>query len=308
VVWNMQQHGRARLTLVMAWSVALVILAAALYWLGLDKIRDAMRNVSLRILAASLAVSLVATFVRLVKWKLVLGTGFGWRETTRMLFASKAAGGLLPARLGEFAPLASPDYRTAKVSALVIADRAFETYATLLLGAIGIIVLGLRKPALITLWVVVLLTMSIALFLLTYRRLWHHLGRVLLHREWLSRGLALMEKLSSSLQTMGRFSCPLLVLSLAATLLDFLFVQIVFLSVGQPVALPLVAAAWCASVLASVVAFTPSGLGIADLTSVYLYELYGVPAGPLGATVVLVRAITLMLPIVLFLIAFSLGR
>jgi len=302
------QHLTLKLSSVGTWLVALTILAVTLYWLGLEDILGVLSQVSAPILAASVIAFLIAIFLRLFKWKLVVGADYNWGETTRIFLASKVMGGLLPARIGEFAPLATSRFRTAKVSALIIIDRVFESYVSLFAGAVGFAILGFHNQTLVVLWIAIFLTISTASFLLFYRPLWRRLAATSWRWQWLSQGFALAEKVSQSLQTIGGYWVPLLLFSVAATILDFIFIQLVFLSLGQMVQLPLIATAWCASVLTSVVAFTPAGLGIADLPPLYLYHLYDVPSGPLGAQFVLARMIAMLLPILLLFIAFGLRR
>lgn len=86
-----------------------------------------------------------------------------------------------------------------------------------------------------------------------------------------------------------------------ATLADLYFVVFVFISLGEWVSPYLVAAAWCTIALASLVAFTPSGLGVADAPGLYLYSLNGVPNDVIGAAFVLSRTIAMVTPWLYFL-------
>lgn len=82
----------------------------------------------------------------------------------------------------------------------------------------------------------------------------------------------------------------------------FFFIECVFLSLGEPVSFYLVAAAWCTVGLASLVAFTPGGLGIADAPGLYLYSLYGISDSVIGASFVLSRIFAMTIPLIQFLL------
>jgi uncharacterized protein (TIRG00374 family) len=285
--------------LFVGWLTAVAILSLIIYWLGIENILESLKKVSIRILLLSVIPFIAGAMLRLIKWKIVVGSDYDWKETACIHFASKVAGGLLPARVGEFAPLASPRYRTAKVSALIIIDRIFETYATLFIGAISFIIIGFRNQTLIILWSGVFIILSIGFFVLLYKGLWQYLEIIAGKWRWLSQFFRLLEKVSHSLQTTRSHWLLLIFISLLATVLDFIYVQLIFLSLGEIVNLFLVAAAWCASVLTSAIAVTPSGLGIADMPPLYLYHLYGVESGNLGASLILSRGISFVLPILL---------
>lgn len=287
MVWR-----RKNLNLV-GWLVAFLIVFLIFKWLGFSETAKALGMTSIPVLSLAIVVFLVTTLVRLVKWRLVLFNEHGWLETLLLFFASKAIGGLLPARVGELAPLASKKYRTEKISALIIVDRTFETYATLFLGALGFIALNFYDKTIMLLWTLVLVSLSVLFLLLIYTGLWRRLQA--LFRSWRSaaRLFEIVERVSNGLHTFKR-SFPLLIgLTFGATILDFVFAQLLFLSVGASVTLALVAAAWCASGVVSVVAFTPGGLGIADIPTVYLYTAYGTPPAQMGAVFVLIRTITI---------------
>jgi uncharacterized protein (TIRG00374 family) len=57
-----------------------------------------------------------------------------------------------------------------------------------------------------------------------------------------------------------------------------------------------------------VVSITPAGLGIADASYLYIYHLEGIPPATLGAFFVLIRGISLSMPVLLFLLVTGLVR
>lgn len=285
--------------LVLSWSLGIILAGGIILWLGGRGVVEAVQHVEGPYLGLALFALLLGSGLRLVKWQLVLRKEYDFSETTIAFLASKLWGGLLPARVGEFAPLTISRYRTARVSALVIIDRVFESYATLLAGAIGFIILGFRDQTMIVLWISIVVIVSIGFFVATSSALWHRFQQTFGKWRLLATIFQGLEKVSSSLQTLRRYWLLLLSLSLIATMLDFVFIQFLFFSLSQKVSLLLIAVAWCASAFAAMVSITPAGLGIADASYLYVYHLEGIPSATLGAFFVLNRVITLSMPVLL---------
>jgi len=296
----------SRSGLIIGWLVAIAIVFLTLRWIGLSGVLKALKDTSIPLLLLALATYLSTILIRLLKWHSVLSAEHGFAETFVVYSSSKAAGSMLPARTGELAPLVSKRFRTRRVSALIIVDRAFETSATLLLGAIGFVLLNFYDATLMILWISVFVALWAVLLLLIYTGFWRRLRKLSDNWARLSRTFEVVEKVSDGLHAL-KGSFPLLMgLTFLATAVDFVYAQMLFLSIGASVSFWLVAAVWCASGVVSVIAFTPSGLGIADLSGVYLYSKYGTPLEQVGAAFVLTRTIGALFPWLVFLLALSL--
>jgi len=327
--------GKLRTTL--SWCVALLVIYLIFRWIDPRSTLRQIRSVTPGPLAWCVLFLLAGLAARWVKWLIVLRSEHAIMEMTTLFFVTKLAGSMLPGRLGDMAPLARGRYRTRKMAAFLIADRLFETYATLFLGALGFLAIGLADRRIRLAWLAVVLVVSAVFFALLYRNLWSRLkgwcdacsaslappkqtcyegarrprktrSSVLKNPLCLralvaaAKLLDLFVRLSEGLRALGGRFPILMILTFIATALDFISVKFLYCSLGYDMSLYLVAAVWCTIGLASVIAFTPGGLGLADAPGMYICVQYGVPEAVVGAGFVLGRAVNTLVPWFAFLI------
>ncbi len=287
---------RRRVRVVLGWLVGLFILYLIFRQVNIGQVASSLRTASVELLALSVVLALTAHSLRVLKWYIVLRDQYNSLEVAALFFASKAFGDLSPARLGEFAPLLSGKYRGGKVAALVLTDRFFEAYATLFFGTIGILLLRFRDTRIIAGGVAIFLALSVAFVLLTSVHFWEKMQESLSRRPVLDRGLRIVVAVSRGFVTFKHLSWMLWLISMIATALGLFFFQALFLSVGVRVSWPLAATMAAVAAIASLIAFTPWGLGIIETPLWWLGKLYDLPPTGLGAFYVLARAISIPLP------------
>lgn len=273
----------------------MVILGLIFRQMDFGEVVKAIRTASFDLLALSVALTLVAHLLRIFKWHIVLRDQYDGLEVAVLFFSSKAFGDLSPARLGEFAPLLSEKYRSGKVAALLLVDRVFEAYATLLFGAIGFLLLQFRDARIIVGSLTVFLALSLSLALLMSTRFWGKVQRLVGHWPVLGQGLRIAVAVSRGLDSLKRWLGLLWLISMIATALGLFFFQVLFLSVGVRVSWPLAATMVCVAAVAALIAFTPWGLGIVEAPLWWLGRLYNLPPAGIGAFYVLVRVVPLSL-------------
>jgi len=295
-----------RISLVLSWLTGFLFAGIVIWWMGIGETLSALRFLQLRYLGLAIFIFLSGIILRLIKWVVVLYKQNSPYDASVIFFASKLWGSFLPARIGELAPLAVPRYRTGRIAALIVIDRLFESYSTLLAGAVGFVLLGFQDKKMIMIWIFVMVIISIIFFAAAYSNMWHRMSLIYKERRLLNYIFLTLEKISISLRELGKYWILLLTLSMIATALDFVFIQILFLGLNQSVSLPLIAVAWCASVFVALVSITPGGLGIADASYMYLYHLQGVSSESLGAFFLLNRGISMLIPVLLFFLVLGL--
>jgi beta-1,4-N-acetylglucosaminyltransferase len=278
----------------LSWTVGAALIASLYLWLGVGEILNVLAALRPMPLLLALGAFALGHVVRIVKWRLPLGSQYGWLELTRLFLVSKVGGALLPAHVGELAPLAESRFRSTAVAAWLAADRIVEAYATLVLGALGLVSLGLGDWRIVALWIVAALILLGAFGLLLYRRLWAWLEDRTRRWKPLRRLFGLARRVSEDVWQFRRHALPIAGLSLLGTYLDLWLIKSLFLATGTSVPLNVIAASSCLSALVTFIAFTPGGLGFVELTSVYIYNLYGVPQIQTGVVLLLLQGAPLL--------------
>ena len=161
-----------RYTRVFAWVLALLLVGAIFWWLGIaDTVKTLQRlNVTWFPLAASLYC--LTIFVRYVKWWLMLNRRFGNTEIAVAFSSSKALGTVMPARLGELAPLLTTKFRTHDMMAAIAVDRLLEALGTTVLAVFACALIQQAGGELIAALILVAATIAASFVLLLYTGLW----------------------------------------------------------------------------------------------------------------------------------------
>lgn len=202
----------------------------------------------------------------------------------------------MPVRLGEFGPLIYREFRTAKVSGLILLDRAFETLATLALGGIAFGYLSYYDRTVLMGWVIVLLALVAFVTLLVSPAV----RRIV--EPWAQRSgrtaalIAMFNRVNASFSSYREGFPQLAGLTLLATICDFFFAQWMFFAAGAAISLALVSAGWTITGLASLLAFTPGGIGLGDAPAIYLYRQQGIAGAHIGAAYLVGRVVTIIIP------------
>jgi beta-1,4-N-acetylglucosaminyltransferase len=284
------------------WIAGIGLIVGLCLWLGVGEILHILATLDPLSLLLALGVFILSHIIRIVKWHFPLGDRYSWLELARMFLVSKIGGALLPGRVGEIAPVAQARFRSTTVVAWLAVDRIVEAYATLVLGALGLVSLGLGDRRVVVLWIGMFVALFGLLWLMLYRPLWAWLeGR---SRRWgsIHRLLGLACRISEDMLQFRRYVLSTVGLSLVGTYLDLWLIKSLFLSTGTSVAIDVIAASFCLGALVTFVSITPGGLGIVELTSLYIYNLYGVPEVQTGVMMLLSRSAPLFQALALALI------
>ena len=275
------------------WILGLGIFILILYWLGFQDIIQVITELSIPIFLFCVFVYCTSWGIRTIKWKIILNN-YPYSEVLKIFLISKTVGIFMPSRLGELAPLAMKKYRNRDIASLIFLDRVLETYATLLLGGLGVIMIGYYTVNALVAWIIIFSLLT-GLFSLSLNKEFFQKRYQKTKNKKFKKVLSLLKKLTESMNTHKKHLVPLTIISLIATFLDFTFISLIFRSMDYTISLPLVAAAWLISGLTTIISFTPGGLGIADAPPAYLFKMFSVPSPKIGALFVISRTVNVLI-------------
>ena len=271
----LQRSGKGRAKYI--WMLGIGVYLFFLFYSGKDNMREALGQIKPSYLLALILIEGIVLWFRVSKWYLVFGFN---SRTTAMCMMSKAAGNLTPARIGEFSPLLTERFRSAKVGTWIIFDRLLEAASTLMLGAVGLIaVVGLSQGYRMLGWILLLIGGIFASLYLLSRRSW--LESATANFTTTPRRRSLQNKLlsvSDEAALLGSKVPVLLFMSIIATGLDLAVGYLLYMSFGFPVTFAVLALAQCVHALASVVPITPNATGVPYIAAAaVLHQVADVP-------------------------------
>ena len=264
----------------MAWVLALLLVVGIVWWLGTKDISQTLRGVKLPWVALALATYFVATMARYAKWRIMLGKDFSRSETALAFCSSKALGTIMPARLGELAPLLTARFRTHRVAAAIAVDRLVETLGTTVIAVFAWAFLPHDDVRITVALLVVSVGIASSFALLLYEKPWHYLAKKTARFARIASLFQMLLRVSHASRAFGWSYVWLVVLSIIPTALEVVQAQFLYVSLGAWVEWPLLFTLPFVYGVVSLVSITPGGLGIADIPVLYL--LRAVPAGALG--------------------------
>lgn len=288
---SVERTKRRRIPRVATIALGVVLYTCILWLVGFENIRHALGITPWPVLGAIALLECSGLAVRALKWRIALT---GSASPTRLFFVSRAAGIFTPGRLGEFAPVLIPKYRTPQLGAWLAMDRIFEAGATLLLGAFGLIMLGAgNHSGLVAALAVVAAGVAIGMFFLFRPNLYASAESCVIAYPRVAAVVRFLHAASTEAVAL-RWRTPILfALSLLATIIDLAQGLILFRGYGYAVSVPLFAVAQCAHALASVVPIASTATGVPYLASGAILNHYAaIPAGVLATGLAIHFALT----------------
>ncbi|GMV90736.1 MAG: hypothetical protein AMXMBFR82_05140 [Candidatus Hydrogenedentota bacterium] len=258
--------------------------------IGWERLRDAMTGVSIPWLVLMTLVTFAGLWIRVVKWRLVLGKG---SNAIGVFFLSKAAGEWSPGRIGELSPLLIKRHRNARMAAWIVVDRILEMAVTVGIGVLGLAaVQAPNRGVMIVLAILIGIALLLALYLLTRERLFLAIaGRFPsgpLHRVTVAAA-----RVSSATAAMRKELVLPLAITIGAGCLDVWAGMLLYQAFGWPVPFALMATAKGVHAVTSAIPITPNATGVPYLTTaVLIHEVGGVPSGVLAAGIALSVVVT----------------
>ncbi len=247
-----------------------------LWRLGWTPIRDTVASIHVWPLLGALGIEAASLWLRVYKWRLALGPG---QSAARLCFLSKAGGNLSPGRVGEFAPLAMREHRTAKLGAWILLDRLLEVAMTLALGILGFVALGVDENGRAIIWIAGGLAVLLAAGVLSTRHRAIEKVAQRLPREGALHKLATtLASVSRELRELGSRAPAQVAVTLVVKAMDLAGSILLFAAFGAWPSFAALAVAQCIHGLTSIVPITPNATGIPYLTAAaFLHTAVGIP-------------------------------
>jgi hypothetical protein len=262
--------------------VGLAILVYVLFSIGIHRIITVVSQAQALPMVLALVLALASWGLRLWKLRLLLKGGPNEAHYFEVFIASRTGKEL--SQFGYFFPLLAKRLRSGGTLAALLVDRYIETLATVVIALGCTFVVGaLPWGQFFRITFIVLLGVMASAAVTPIpapRRGPDVLLRLMAH------GRSLQQTLRASLCDLG----GVVGLTLLATLLDFVVVRIIFLSLGVEVRLACIPIVWAATALVSVATLTAYGPG--DYSTIHLYRVLSqVPAESTAAMLILGRGL-----------------
>ncbi|MBN2308276.1 MAG: flippase-like domain-containing protein [Candidatus Hydrogenedentes bacterium] len=266
------------------WVVGLLVYVLAIWFVGWQKLRDALAGLDVYLLLAVVGVELTGQWLRALKWRFALGRG---SRAIGLFFLSRCAGYWMPMRMGELSPLLLKGHRTPRMGAWIVLDRILEVSVTLALGALGIIALGIPARGIaVAMGIVALAFVVVPMFLLTRRKLFLWLAARTREGSLIQRGALFLAAIRDEMVAMRPKMPAAAAMTLAAGCLDVCVGMLTYASFGHPLRFAVMAGAKCVHAIACAVPFTPNATGVPFFTSgLFLNQVGAVPASVIAAAI-----------------------
>ena len=262
--------------------LGLAILAYVLFSIGIHRIVTVVAQAQALPMLLALVLALASWGLRLWKLRLLLKGGPNEAHYFEVFIASRTGKEL--SQVGYFFPLLAKRLRSGGTLAALLVDRYIETLATVAIAlgctfVVGALPWGQFFRITFVLLLGVMASAAVAPIPTPLR------GPGVLLRL-MAHGRSLQQTLRKSLCDLG----GVVGLTFLATLLDFLVVRIIFLSLGVEVRFACIPIVWAATALVSVATLTAYGPG--DYSSIHLYQLLAeVPTETTAAMLILGRGL-----------------
>jgi len=266
------------------WAIGVTFYIAVIWFVGWDRLVDAVRGAALWPLAGMFALMAAGQVLRALKWRYALGRG---QHAFRAFAVSKAGGEWSPGRIGEFAPLMIAQHRSSRVAAWIVADRVFEMAATLGIGFAGLLLIrAANRGYMLSAVAGVIALVAFGLFILTRRRWLDAIARRMPADSRARLYTLLLVRVSEELIGFARYAPVLFGVTIATGLIDLAVGYSLYVAFGFAVPIAVLAAAKGLHAVTSAIPITPNATGIPYFAAAaLLHEVGGVEPGALAASV-----------------------
>lgn len=266
------------------WIAGLILYLGVVWYIGIDRLRNAFTALDYWYLLAFMALDAAATWLRVLKWRFMLGHG---SSAAGLFFLSKLGGAFTPMRLGELSPLMLKDHRSPRLAAWIVVDRMLETSATLVLGGAGVLVLGLARHHLFMPLALAAVILLVAPPYLATRGQWFEaFAKRLPERGRSRKAVEFVAQSSGAIRALLPRTPMAALLTVTATCMDLALAVILLAAFGHGINMSLAAVVQCVHGIISLLPFTPNASGIPYVgVAMLLKELAGVPYEVMAAAV-----------------------
>lgn len=302
--------------------ISVLILLVMLWFVGIDKVIDALKVANLGIIALAIATQVFTYFLYTLRWEILnklADMDLGIKKLLPMVLVGLAVNNITPSGRGGGEPVRAyllsmekEEYHFEDSFATVVADRALDTFPFIVLAAITIVLMPFFFP--LPSWLIVVMVLAVIaivaiLIIIIYMCINPNFGKridgwiVGLVRRFYKKNT---EKLENQIHDaiFGFQDTMKMLISnkkgLVYTLtLSFIIwgfeifrVYLVFLAFGVPISPIIIGAVFIVASLVGMIPLLPGGLGAIDGVMITFYSTAGVSASISAAVTVIERLIS----------------
>ena len=302
-------------------GVSIAILAVMLYFVGIDKVIDALRIARLEYIGIAIAMQVFTYYLYTLRWKILNGVAdidVGIKKLLPMVLVGLAVNNITPSGRGGGEPVRAyilsreENYPMEETFATVVADRALDTFPFVILAVITIIGVSLYFELdswLLVVMIVAVIAIVALLAVIIYMSINPKFGlRVdgwvigLIRRFYKKNSEKLEEKIHNVIADFQATMRNLiynkkvlyyaLPLSFIIWIFEILRVYFVFLAFGANVSPVIIGEVFIVASLVGMIPLLPGGLGAVDGIMILFYSAAGVTASISAAATVIERLIS----------------
>lgn len=309
----------------------LAIMAAMLYFIGIDQVVDALKYSNLWFVLLAVLLQIFTYFLYTWRWQIInksAGMNLGIWQLLPMVLVSLAVNNITPSGRGGGEPVRAyllakeGHYKFEDTFATVIADRALDTFPFVILAILTIIAI-IFSVSLPVYWIVILVVCVVGITAIVILLLYVCINEAFGVRltEWILKitkrfyknyndalEKRIVEAVASFQSTMNAlirdkniiyYALPL---SFIIWVFEILRVYVVFLAFGAKVSPIIIGEVFILASLVGMVPLLPGGLGAIDGVMILFYSRSGITASLSAAATVVERSISFGMTTILGLI------
>lgn len=313
-------------------GVSILILIIMLWFVGIDKVIDALKVANLSIIALAIATQVFTYFLYTLRWEILnklADMDIGIKKLLPMVLVGLAINNVTPSGRGGGEPVrayllskSNEDYHFEDSLATVVADRALDTFPFIVLAAITIVSMTLFFD--LDLWLLIVMVLAVIaiiaiLIVLIYMCINPGFGnRVdgwiigLVRRFYKKNSESLENQIHDAIFGFQKTMKMLisnkkglvytLTLSFVIWFFEIFRVYLVFLAFGANVNPIIIGEVFIVACLVGMVPLLPGGLGAVDGLMILFYSAAGVSASISAAATVIERLISFWMATILGLV------
>ena len=312
-------------------GISFAILAIMLYFVGIDKVIDALKDAKIEYIIIAIAMQVFTYFLYTLRWKLlndIAGINVGLKKLFPMVMVGLAVNNITPSGRGGGEPVRAyilareENYLMEDTFATVVADRALDTFPFVVLSVLTIIAMTFYfkfQTGLLALLVGAVIVIVIILLLIIYMSINPKFGaRVdgwivgVVRRFYKKNSDELEQKIHSIISgfqdTMKMLISNKKVLYYAMPLsfliwfIEIFRVYFVFLAFGANINPLIIGEVFILASLAGMIPLLPGGIGAVDGIMIVFYSAAGITTSISAAATVVERLISFWMAIIIGLV------
>ena len=312
-------------------GISLLILAVMLYFIGIDQVIETLQYAKLEFIGIAVAMQVFTYYLYTLRWKILNGLvdiNVGIKKLLPMVLVSLAVNNITPSGRGGGEPVRAyilsrdEGYPMEETFAIVVADRALDTFPFVILAVLTIA--GMALSFSFDLWLLLIMVFAVIaivaiLILLIYMCINPGFGnRVegwivsLVRRFYKKNSEDLEEKIHDIIKgfqdTMKmvisdrKVMYYALPLSFIIWIFEIVRVYFVFMAFGANVSPVVIGEVFILACLAGMIPLLPGGLGAVDSIMILFYSAAGITASVSAAATVIERLISFWMTTILGLV------